>query len=154
MVASSRRNSRNSPTVMLRDGAESFLVEGVENEAGDIVFGRIDQRAADNFIERQVCKFAFRGDSLSFRSRGDAGQLVAGFLLVGFGKQFAEIGEVESLDHGQARFGDTMLPKKPERALAWLRDPGGTLETSASCAAGHRRGKLSRARDALWRRDH
>ena len=96
---------------MLARGAESFLVEGVENEAGDIVVGRIDQGTPDNLIERQVGKFAFRRDSLSFRSRGDAGQLVARLFLVGFGKQFAEIGKVESLDHASFPHKDTMVSK-------------------------------------------
>jgi len=33
----------------------------------------------------------------------DAGELVARLFLIGIGKQFAEIGEVASLDHGSAR---------------------------------------------------
>ena len=82
------------------DGAERFLVECVQNEAGDIVLGRVNQRATDNFPERQVCKFAFRRNALSFRSCGDAGQLVARLFLVSLGKKVAEIGKVEALDHG------------------------------------------------------
>src|SRR5438876_6989858 len=82
------------------DRAKSLLVEGVQNEAGDIVLGRIDEGTTDNFFQDQVGKSAFSRDSLSFRSCRNAGQLVARLFLIGFGKQLAEIGEVESLDHG------------------------------------------------------
>src|SRR5713101_2324645 len=54
------------------DGAETFLVECVQNKAGNVILGRVDQWATDNFPERQVRKFAFSRDSLAFRSRSDA----------------------------------------------------------------------------------
>ena len=98
------------------EGAESFLVVGFKNQARDLVAGgsdrrTIDQRAPDNILERQVGKFSFRRDSLSFRSCGNPSQLVARLFLVGFGKQFAKVGEIESLNHGIISARYTMLSK-------------------------------------------
>src|ERR1017187_4352214 len=84
------------------DRSEGFLIECVQNEPGDIVLRRVNQWSTDNFLQRQVCKFAFCRNSFSFRSCGDASQLVARLFLVSLGKKFAEIGKIESLDHGVA----------------------------------------------------
>src|SRR5208282_1295186 len=91
---------------------ESFLVEGFQDEACDIVLRWIDQGTSDNLPERQVCESSLGRDSLSFRSRGNPSQLVARFFLIGFGKQFAEVGEIEALDHASFPDRNTMLSKK------------------------------------------
>src|SRR5208283_2190595 len=103
-----------------RQDTESLLVEGLQDEARDLVLGRIDQGTPDNFPERQVGKFPLGGDSLSFRSRGNSRQLVARLFLVGFGKQFAEVGEIEALDHATFPDRDTMLSEKSQAACCRL----------------------------------
>ena len=71
--------------------------------------------------ERQVGKLAFGGDAFALRAGGDSGQLVAGLLFVGFGEEFAEVGEMESLDHRwRLRLGETMLSKNMlSKSLRW-----------------------------------
>ena len=83
----------------LRAARKASLVEGIEDQAPDVVLVGIDQRLADDFRERQVGELAFGGDAFAFRPRGDSGQLVAGLLFVGFGEKLAEVGECEALGH-------------------------------------------------------
>jgi len=73
VVPSSRINSRVLADRHAVDAPEAFLIACVESEAGDIVFRRIDQGAADNFVERQVCQFVFRRN----RSRSDRAAMPA-----------------------------------------------------------------------------
>src|SRR6267154_2451541 len=105
---------------------ERFLIESVQNKARNIVLGSIDQGTPDNFTKRHVGKFSFRGDPLSFRSCGNSSQLIARLFLVGFGKQFAEVGKVESLNHKVSSARDTMLSnmlsKRSERRATVLRE--------------------------------
>ena len=102
-MASSSRYSRNSPTVRLATALKTFLVEGFEDQPADFVVVGIDQRLCDDFSQRQIGQLALGGDALAFRSRGDAGELIAGLLLVGLGKQLAKIREDELLEIGDLR---------------------------------------------------
>ena len=82
------------------DRLECFLIERLKNQAADFIIGGINQRPLDNLGEGKVGKLAFGRNSLALRSRRDACQLVTRLLLIGFGKQLAEIGEDKSLMHG------------------------------------------------------
>ena len=74
------------------------LVEGVQDQPG-----RHRHRSgsmsglAQDLVAASVGQLALGRDTLPLRARGDSGQLVAGFFLIGFGKQLAKIGEVELL---------------------------------------------------------
>ncbi len=48
---------------------EIFPIEGIQNQAADVVLLRINQRILHNFVERQFGELAFRGHALAFRAR-------------------------------------------------------------------------------------
>ena len=78
---------------------EGFAVEGVEDQAADVVVVGIDQGLRDDFGERQIGEAALGGDAFALGARGDAGQLIAGLLFVGLREKVAKIGECEALGH-------------------------------------------------------
>ena len=87
------------------DLLEALLVECFQNQAAHFVFGGIDYRLLHDFGERKVRELAFRRDAFALRSRGEAGQFVAGFLLIGFGQQLAQIAKDKMLRHEFAKSG-------------------------------------------------
>ncbi len=78
---------------------EGFAVVGVEDEAGDVVRGGIDEGLRDDFGEREIGEPALGGDAFALGARGDAGELIAGLLFVGLREKLAEVGECEALGH-------------------------------------------------------
>src|SRR5580698_1297934 len=107
---------------------ESFLVECVEDQAADLVVIGVNQRSPDNFREREIGEPALGADSLFFRTRRDACQLVARLLLVGFGEQLSKIGENKTFGHGASQRGQISLRMKisinnGRRKAACLGDP-------------------------------
>ena len=90
---------RNSPTVKLLTRLKRFLaLKCFKDEAADVVLVRVDQRLLRNNLSQELIgELAFCGDALALRLRGDSRQLVAGLLLVGLGKEFAQIRKHESL---------------------------------------------------------
>ena len=99
VVASSRMYSRNSPTVRLWIGAKASRsnvsrIRRLTSSVSGSISGCATISASGQIGELALC-----GDAFALRARGDARQLVAGLLFVGFGEKLAEIGECEALGH-------------------------------------------------------
>ena len=104
VVASSRIQSRNSPTVRPRNGAKAWRSSDSSIKPADLIGVGIDQRMFDDLLERQVSKDQLGGDAFALGARGQARELVSRLLFVGFGENLAQIAEMKSLvsdDSGQ-----------------------------------------------------
>src|SRR5579864_7893770 len=96
---------------------EVRFFEGVEQQTRDIVIIRVDEWLANNFIEGQIREFLLGCNPLSFGASCQSRQLVAGLLLIGFREELAEIGERETLDHGDRRWIYGMIHGTEELAV-------------------------------------
>ena len=85
-MASSRIQSRNSPTVSPRNRREDVTVERLEDQPAHLVLIGIDQRMVDDLAEGQVRENQLGGDALALGPRRQPGELVARLLLVGRAK--------------------------------------------------------------------
>src|SRR5262249_46287494 len=77
--------------------AEDGLVEAVEQEAAHLVVIGVDQRALDNLAEPDICEDCLGGDAVALGGGGDAGEAIAGLLLVGLREDLAQVSEGETL---------------------------------------------------------
>ena len=105
------------PFAELADGQRTQRIEGVavervEKEAAYVVFVGIDQRTIDDMAERHVGENELGGDAFAFGACGDAGQLVAGLLLIGPGEHFAQVREVKSFAANRRLIRHRRAPKE------------------------------------------
>src|SRR5439155_24221855 len=77
--------------------AERILIQRIEKQPTDIVVIGIDQRLVDNLAEAQIGKNVLGGDALALASGGQSSQSVSRLFLIGAGKDFTQIGEMEML---------------------------------------------------------
>ena len=71
------------------DGRKGLSIMSFENQAAYIVLVGINDGIRENLSQSMISQGAFGGHPFLFGARCDACQLVAGFLFVGFGQQFA-----------------------------------------------------------------
>ena len=127
---------------------EVFSIEGIQNQAADVVLVRINQRILHDLVERQIGELAFRGNALAFRASGDSGQLIARLHLVGFGKKLTKIGKCESLRHNGAsekhvanfsgKLTSIRRQRKVVRLRRGIRECRGIAVFSHCCERGYR----------------
>ncbi len=67
----------------------------VEDQAGDIVFGGVEEGGVDDLAEGDVGQGELGSDPFALGRSGDSGEGVSGFLFVGLGEERAEVWEVK-----------------------------------------------------------
>ena len=72
-------------------------VIGGQDQTRDIVVVRVEHWVIEDFTQRDIGERPFGGDSFSFRTSADSGQLVSRLLLVGPSEQITKIGKRKCL---------------------------------------------------------
>jgi hypothetical protein len=77
------------------------MIVCLKNQARDIILLRRNKRVGNNFLKRHIGQGVLGRHPLLLRLGRKPGQLVAGLLLIGPGKEVSQVTELKALAHFQ-----------------------------------------------------